>query len=111
MRGFQCTAEEWQTLQSLEHKMMSQGKLSEWQSLSGRWFIEQPLLLENSNELRPDAFCVGEQGIVLIDFKTGKKKTEHQEQVSSYLRVLTDIWKRPVKGYLYYTEDLTCIEI
>jgi ATP-dependent exoDNAse (exonuclease V) beta subunit len=111
MRGFQWTSEEMDALKSLEIKMMAQGQLTGWQSLNGRWFIEQPLLLEQSGELRPDAFCVDDEKVILIDFKTGKKKTEHQEQVANYIRVLTDIWKRPVKGYLFYTEDLTCIEI
>ncbi len=110
-RGFQWTSEEAVALQHLESKMSAQPELTLWQQMRGRWFIEQPLLIEQSNELRPDAFCVMDNEVVLIDFKTGKKKSEHQTQVQSYLRVLTDIWKRPVKGYLYYTEDLTCIEI
>jgi len=110
-RGFQTTTEEWHSLEELKNKMESQGVLNQWKSLQGDWYIEQPLLLERSNELRPDAFCVADDSIVLIDFKTGKKKQEHQMQVNQYLRVLTDIWKRPVTGYLYYTEDLTCIEL
>ncbi|MEY3598102.1 MAG: hypothetical protein RL521_524 [Bacteroidota bacterium] len=110
-RGFQWTTDEMMALDHLKAKMQDQGQLVQWQSLKGRWFIEQSMLMEQSNELRPDAFCVEADGITLIDFKTGKKKTEHQQQVANYLRVLTDIWNRPVKGYLYYTEDLTCIEI
>lgn len=110
-RGFQTTSEEWQSLNELKNKMEAEGVLSRWKSLQGDWYIEQPLLLARSNELRPDAFCVCKDSIVLIDFKTGKKKQEHPKQVSQYLRVLTDIWNLPVKGYLYYTEDLSCIEL
>jgi hypothetical protein len=69
------------------------------------WRIEESLLLEGGKELRPDAYRVTKDCIELIDFKTGKEKAEHLSQIDDYSKVLFDIWKMPIKGMLYYTEN------
>jgi ATP-dependent exoDNAse (exonuclease V) beta subunit len=69
------------------------------------WRIEESLLLEGGKELRPDAYRVQKDCIELIDFKTGKEKAEHLSQIDDYSKVLFDIWKMPIKGMLYYTEN------
>ena len=69
------------------------------------WRIEESLLLEGGKELRPDAYRVTRDCIELIDFKTGKEKAEHLSQIDDYSKVLFDIWKMPIKGMLYYTEN------
>ncbi|MEN9334383.1 MAG: hypothetical protein RLY35_1563 [Bacteroidota bacterium] len=69
------------------------------------WRIEESLLLEEGKELRPDAYRVLEDRIELIDFKTGKEMAEHLAQIDDYSKVLFDIWKMPIHGMLYYTEN------
>jgi ATP-dependent exoDNAse (exonuclease V) beta subunit len=83
---------------------------SEWNNLvlskaHQTWRIEQSLLLSAGKELRPDAYRVLDDCIELIDFKTGKEMAEHLGQIDDYSKVLFDIWKMPIKGMLYYTEN------
>lgn len=110
-KGFDLSKEEKDELIQLKNEVMKSTDFQQWLQLQGSWYIEQPMLIGKADEIRPDAYCVQQDGIVLIDFKTGKRKNEDQLQVNQYLRVLTDIWKLPVKGFLYYTKEHACIEL
>ncbi len=51
---------------------------------------------------RPDRVMVNEQEIIVIDYKFGSKKEEYMEQVSVYINYLEQLFKRPVKGYIWH---------
>ncbi len=51
---------------------------------------------------RPDRVLIGKEEIVVIDFKFGKPKTEHHDQVRRYMDAFVKMGHRHVKGYLWY---------
>jgi ATP-dependent exoDNAse (exonuclease V) beta subunit len=47
---------------------------------------------------------VSHDKVVVVDYKTGKQLARHADQVNVYKQELQSIYKKPVEGYLLYTE-------
>ncbi len=80
--------------------------LTQFRNLDGRWSVEQPILLTNGEEVRPDLFCVLDKEVKLIDFKTGKPKTKDAEQILGYANALNEICQVPVQSAILYTHNM-----
>ncbi len=65
---------------------------------------EELILLEDEEAKRPDRIIVKSDEIIVIDYKTGKEKLQHQFQISNYNTILQEMYGLKVKSYLYYTE-------
>ncbi len=60
-------------------------------------------LLTKEKVLRPDRIMFSEDEAVVVDYKTGEKKSEnYNRQVHRYARILKDTGFRKVSGYLWY---------
>lgn len=79
----------------------------------GSWHLYNEcsiVLRENGKTItkRPDRVMIrgnrslGTDETIVIDFKFGKYKTEHREQVEEYMRILRQQGRNSVKGYLWY---------
>lgn len=80
---------------------------------------EQFLLLTNNKKIytevtflqdftlnRIDALLIGKEEIIILDYKSGLQKPEHQEQVQKYLAFAKSYFKdKQIKGYLVYLWD------
>ncbi|MFZ9680254.1 MAG: UvrD-helicase domain-containing protein [Bacteroidia bacterium] len=65
---------------------------------------EHPLLLTDGSTLKPDLILLNPQGqSQVVDFKTGKVRSEHQTQVDRYVEVLQQAGY-PCTGSLVYVE-------
>jgi len=65
---------------------------------------EHPLLLCDSSTLKPDLILLDPNGLTrVVDFKTGKAHSEHQDQVDRYVEVLQQAGY-PCVGTLVYVE-------
>lgn len=53
-------------------------------------------------EKRPDRVIYDGQQMIVIDFKTGAERVEHQRQVGEYMTLLKDMGYHNVSGYLWY---------
>ncbi len=55
--------------------------------------------------IRLDRYAEHPDAIYLIDYKTGKKKEEHHDQVCTYANALKEMTDKEIRGYLVYLTD------
>jgi ATP-dependent exoDNAse (exonuclease V) beta subunit len=65
-------------------------------------YNEKELLVTANEVLRPDRVAENEEEYVVIDYKTGKKKSKDQEQVKNYIKYLSELKAKKIKGLLVY---------
>ena len=81
--------------------------------LEGKIRKEQPVVYDNEIK-RIDLLIEKEKEWIIIDYKSSKEnRSEHQKQVKYYKSILRNIFKMPVKGYLFYLkeESMELIEV
>jgi len=80
---------------------------------SGEWtaLTERDILLPDGKILRPDRVLINGKEAVVIDFKTGREKPEHTEQVKNYAVVLEKMNYNKVKKYLVYLEEAKVVSV
>lgn len=86
---------------------MKHPQVAEWFTADWKIHNECAILIVDKDggnvvERRPDRVISNQDKIVVIDFKFGKRHEEHQEQVKNYIRLLQQMYDRPVEGYLWY---------
>ena len=80
--------------------------VSEW--FSDKWKVLNEtsiLYLDKDGKVcqdRPDRVLVGDNEIIVIDFKFGKPHAEYHDQVRQYMSQLKGMGYSCVKGYLWY---------
>lgn len=62
-------------------------------------------------KFRPDRVMKDEQKTVVVDFKFGKPKEEHQEQVRGYMDLLREMGNQNITGYLWYVYPNKVVEV
>ncbi len=67
---------------------------------------EADILLTDGTWLRPDRVIINGKYATVIDFKTGKQKPEHQEQLDLYADKLKEMGFERVEEKLIYTESI-----
>ncbi|MFZ5972059.1 MAG: UvrD-helicase domain-containing protein [Bacteroidota bacterium] len=84
----------------------------------GAWFTkdwkvktEALVLLPGFEQKRIDRIMFGHNRTVLVDYKTGKKKTADKDQVEKYGHVLAQMGYPNVQAYLVYLDDLRVEEV
>lgn len=66
-------------------------------------FNEQTIINRLGESYRPDKVLVGENEVVIIDFKfTGEPKPAHQKQLAEYRRLLQEMGYFHINAWLYY---------
>lgn len=80
--------------------------VSEWFDGSWRLFKECTILSKNADgstlSRRPDRVMTRNNEVVIIDFKFGRSKPEHREQVCEYIQLLQQMGYTNIRGYLWY---------
>jgi ATP-dependent exoDNAse (exonuclease V) beta subunit len=67
---------------------------------------EQLILIPGDfSDKRPDKIIVKENELIVFEFKTGKKSDRHRPQLIGYQSALREIFDKPIKLFLYYTES------
>ena len=73
---------------------------------------EKVIIDENGNKHIPDKLILSDDGLLVIDFKTGEEHIEsHAKQVKNYMNLLKDFGYLNVKGEIYYTERKEVISV
>ena len=68
-------------------------------------FNEQNILVPNACFVRPDRIIKSSEGWVIIDYKTGKYRPKHEDQLRQYEEVLNRFETKVFKKYLVYIDD------
>lgn len=98
------TREELRT--TLSNRLQSR-QVRQWFSPHWKVFNECSILTYDDDrqclvEKRPDRVIYDGQQMIVIDFKSGVERPEHQRQVSEYMTLLRNMGYRNVSGYLWY---------
>lgn len=62
-------------------------------------------------ELRPDKVLLSEEECVIIDYKTGAKQKQYEEQVRTYMQAYAGLHPQKVSGFLIYLETKEVVEV
>jgi ATP-dependent exoDNAse (exonuclease V) beta subunit len=65
---------------------------------------EQLILIPGDHDKRPDKIILKKDELIVFEFKTGKQSDQHQPQLLGYQLALKEMFDKPIKLYLYYTE-------
>jgi len=92
-------------LREMLRKRLNDPRVADW--FSSRWkiFNECSILTTQDNrakEYRPDRVMTDGHETVVVDFKFGKTKDEHQQQVGQYVQLLRQMGYPNVSGWLWY---------
>jgi CRISPR/Cas system-associated exonuclease Cas4 (RecB family) len=76
--------------------------ISDW--FSGKYkILNERNLLTSEKLLRPDRIMFFEKKAVVVDYKTGEKKSDnYNRQVTRYSEILKETGFEKVEGYLWY---------
>jgi ATP-dependent exoDNAse (exonuclease V) beta subunit len=74
-------------------------------------FKEVDLLCPDGKIIRPDRVNKIGDALQVIDFKTGKQKPEHHDQINRYKQALIDMGYQVTKGVLIYLETGELIDV
>ena len=95
-----------QRLETMIRKRLASPQVAEWFSNQWNLYNECSILsMENGHvvEHRPDRVMQKGNHIIVVDFKFGKPKDEHHDQVSQYMSLLAQMQNHSqVEGYLWY---------
>lgn len=86
-------------------------QLQAWFGDAYQSLAEQGILIPKGGQKRPDRIFISKDEALVVDFKTGTQKVQHQEQVRSYMNLVAAIVQKPVKGYVCYLEPTEIIEV
>ncbi|MDY6241048.1 MAG: UvrD-helicase domain-containing protein [Prevotella sp.] len=64
-----------------------------------------------AHEARPDRVIYDDQQMIVIDFKTGKEKPDHIDQVRGYMQMLRAMGFANVSGYLWYIHHDNIVKV
>lgn len=92
-------------LRKLIERGLNNPQIRDW--FSNRWKIsnECSILYKVNGQMvvrRPDRVMIGQDKVVVVDFKFGKPEPEHHEQVKGYLQLMKQMGYPQVEGYLWY---------
>jgi ATP-dependent exoDNAse (exonuclease V) beta subunit len=82
-----------------------------WFEENSTIYCEREFVSVEGKTLRPDRVIVNHDKVVVVDYKTGKQLARHADQVTVYKQELQSIYKKPVEGYLLYTEGPTIMAV
>ncbi len=72
---------------------------------------EAEIILPNGDLLRPDRVVFDGEEVVVIDFKTGMRKPQHDQQILTYKNHLLEMGNAKVRAILIYTGSLEVLEV
>jgi ATP-dependent helicase/nuclease subunit A len=85
--------------------------LSEYFDKSWEVRTEVPVLLPNGDMRRIDRLNQKHNQVVLIDYKTGSERDKDKSQMQEYMRLVSQMIKKPVEGLLFYLESQEILKV
>ena len=100
----EVTQEEHVKLRDLFKKLMQKEALASYYSRDYEVLNEKVILVPQQGVLRPDRVGLGKKEAYVIDYKTGKEKPEHVNQVKTYANWIEKITQKKVSSFLVYLD-------
>ncbi len=73
---------------------------------------EAEILMADGHVLRPDRLIFNKDQLSIIDYKTGKPETKHEQQINGYAKNLAVMGYKNIQKYLIYiNEDIQVLEV
>ena len=72
---------------------------------------EQLILIPSDTDKRPDKIILKNDELIVFEFKTGKQSDRNQPQIMGYFAALSEMYEKPIKLYLYYTDTNTLLVV
>ncbi|MDR2763550.1 MAG: UvrD-helicase domain-containing protein [Tannerella sp.] len=86
-------------------RLLNRPEVRNWFDGSMRVLNEAEILFDNGKSSRPDRIMMADDGIHVVDYKSGKQKdTRYHRQIGNYCELIRRMGYRQVKGYLWYVE-------
>ena len=102
-------------LKKLLTNRLSDKRIAYWFDSHWRVFSECGILQVSDNgefiERRPDRVVIDGNETIVIDFKFGKQRDEHIQQVREYMDLLNDMGYNSVKGRVWYVFSNKIVEL
>lgn len=83
-------------------------EIQPWYDGSWQLFNEQEIIWMNEDGLqqrRPDRVMLRDNQMIVVDFKFGKPKNSHRQQVRQYMVLLSRMGYTGISGYLWYVDE------
>jgi len=93
------------------HWIVSHPKLVDAFAEEGTLKTEASLIIPAGGERRIDRIRISEGKAILIDYKTGKPKSEDKAQVKEYMEILLSMGVSSIAGFLVYPAERNCVEV
>jgi ATP-dependent exoDNAse (exonuclease V) beta subunit len=90
----------------LSHEAIRPFFAQEWEVLT-----EREILDPSGDAYIPDRILIQGKRAQIIDYKTGVKKTAHEQQINTYAGLLQQMGYAPIEKYLIYTETPEVIKV
>jgi ATP-dependent helicase/nuclease subunit A len=74
-------------------------------------FVERDILCPDGSAFRPDRVIRKSGKSIIVDFKTGKRREEHVDQIKKYKILLAQLGQDVDAGVLLYLDDLTTVYV
>lgn len=105
------TSADVENIRSAIEQFISLDETRSW--FSGEWLVksEAEILLPDGKILRPDRVMIKDNEAIVVDYKTGSHKKEHEHQLNEYATALKNMGYKSVNKYLVYTEKPEVIKI
>ena len=91
--------------------LFSQQQIKDWFSNSWQVRTEVPVLLPEGDESRIDRLMVKDTKAIVVDFKTGERSKQDQQQVLDYINILRQMNFTDVEGYVLYLREMEVINV
>lgn len=103
MQGLIDDATHFNRIKSLVERALSNPKAKEWFNGTYRLYNECTILSRSMDKARrPDRVMIKDDEAVVVDYKFGRAYEKHEKQVGRYMKLLSEMGYRNVKGYLWY---------
>jgi hypothetical protein len=85
-------------------RVISDPKIKDWFKPGLKIMNEAEILTAEGTAKRPDRVIIMDDKVIVVDFKFGVEKSEYQNQVNNYRRLLLDMGYPKVDGFLWYVD-------
>ncbi len=115
IEGLISTEKEKKQIEEKLIKAINLPQTKEW--FSGHYHLlnERAILCnsykEGKSSYRPDRVMVGDNEVIVVDYKFAKESPAHIEQVQEYITLLKKIEDKNIKGYVWYVDRGTIVEV
>ncbi|MCH7410357.1 UvrD-helicase domain-containing protein [Belliella sp. DSM 111904] len=82
-----------------------------WFGTGAVFLPEQGILLPGGKQRRPDRVILEGENAIVVDFKTGEKRSSYEKQVKEYVNLVAELTSLETVGYLCYLESGEIVKV